>query len=172
MLRVSTEGGKLERPIHKPVQLPPVILLQTLLKPSMGKQGFMPPHICIAPLRLCRGLKTLQRLQGTFTSHSVILKTLWFFRVICPGVGLLGHMAVSAFHFLRTLHTVHSGCPIYAPATALTVFSRASPAFTVYRPFDDIISDVCEVIPHCSFERGGMVDGGRLKRSRYMDTYS
>ena len=34
----------------------------------------------------------------------------WFPQCVCPGVGLLGHMAV-LFRFLRNLHTVlHSGC--------------------------------------------------------------
>ena len=35
----------------------------------------------------------------------------WFPQCICPGVGLLGHMAVLFPVFLRSLHSVlHSGC--------------------------------------------------------------
>uniref|UniRef100_A0A8C6C935 Uncharacterized protein n=1 Tax=Monodon monoceros TaxID=40151 RepID=A0A8C6C935_MONMO len=36
---------------------------------------------------------------------------LWFSLGICPVVGLLGHMVILFFSFLRNLHTVlHSGC--------------------------------------------------------------
>ena len=54
--------------------------------------------------------------------------------------------------FLRNLHTIfHSGC--IPPAMQVGfLFSTPSPAFIVYRLFDDGHSDWCEVIFHCSFD--------------------
>ena len=73
---------------------------------------------------------------------------------ICPGVGLLGHMVVLFLVFWGTsiLFSIVVA-PIYIPINSVRGFllSRPSPAFTVYRFFDDGHSDQCEVIPHCSF---------------------
>ena len=43
---------------------------------------------------------------------------------------------------------------IYIPTTVLegSLFSTSSPAFIVCRFIDDVHSDRCEVIPHCSFD--------------------
>ena len=58
--------------------------------------------------------------------------------------------------FLKNLHTVfHSGCYQFTfPPTVQehSLFSTPSPAFIVYRLFDDGHSDWCEVISHCAFD--------------------
>ena len=44
-------------------------------------------------------------------SAAMCLFQIWFPQCVCPGVGLLGHMAVHISSFLRNLHTLlHSGC--------------------------------------------------------------
>ena len=46
-----------------------------------------------------------------WTLGCICLFQLWFSLGICPVLGLLGHMVILFFSFLRKLHTVlHSGC--------------------------------------------------------------
>ena len=72
-----------------------------------------------------------------------------------PRSGIVGSYGGFIPSFVRNLHTVfHSGyinlhshqqCKCF-------LFSTPSPAFIIYRFFDDGHSDHCEVISHCSFD--------------------
>ena len=79
----------------------------------------------------------------------------WFPQSICLRVGLLSHMVVLLLVFKESPY-----CPpqwLYQLMASPTVqerslFSTPSPAFVVYRLFDDGHSDWCEMIPHCIFD--------------------
>ena len=70
-----------------------------------------------------------------------------------PSSGIAGCMAIFSLVCLRNLHTVlHSGCislHSHQQCKKGSFFSTPSPAFIVYRPFDDGHSDQCEMIPQC-----------------------
>ena len=71
-----------------------------------------------------------------------------------PRNGIAGSYDDSIFMFLRKIHTVSR---VVAPVYILTncswifLFSTLSSELIICRPFDDGLSDKCEVIPHCSF---------------------
>ena len=61
---------------------------------------------------------------------------------------MLDHMATLSF--LRNLYTLlHNVC---TNLQGSSLFSTPSTAFIIYRIFNDDHSDLCEVVPHCSFD--------------------
>ena len=81
---------------------------------------------------------------------------MFFFRGICPVMGLLHHMVV-LFLVFKKKSLYCSPLWLYQFAFPPTVqegslLSTASPEFIVYRFFDDGHSDHCEVIPYCNFD--------------------
>ena len=75
----------------------------------------------------------------------------WFPRVICLGVGLLGHM-VLLFLVLKGIFI--EAVSIYIPTDSARVFPFLHTLSSIYflRLFDEGHSDWCEVISHCSFD--------------------
>ena len=75
---------------------------------------------------------------------------------ICPGVGLLDHMVVLFLVFQETsLLFFIVASSVYIPTDSVEGFpflhtSLQQSLFVVF--FDDVLSDWCEVIPHCSFD--------------------
>ena len=69
--------------------------------------------------------------------------------------GFMYHMAALCLVFYGTsiLFSIVAS-PIYIPVNVWegSLFSTPSPAFAICRLFDDVRSDWCEVIPHCSFD--------------------
>ena len=65
---------------------------------------------------------------------------LWFSPDICPGLGLLNHMA--------SLQLVFKETSIEFSTVGVLSYIH-SPAFIVRRFFDGGYSDWCEMIPHC-----------------------
>ena len=80
----------------------------------------------------------------------------WFPQGIYLGVGLLGLMVVLFLVFSRNHHTIfHSGfinLHSHQQCKRVPFFSTPSPAFIVYRFFNEGHSDHCEVISHCTFD--------------------
>ena len=86
---------------------------------------------------------------GIHVSFKIIV-----FPDICPGVGLLDHMASLFLVFLRNSYCFPQWLHQFTfPPTVWedSVFSTLSPAFVICRLFNDGHSDQCEVIPHFSF---------------------
>ena len=80
---------------------------------------------------------------------------LWFSPDICPGVGLLDHMVVLFFIFLRNVHTgFHSAYTNLHSHQQRegSLFSIPSPAFNVCRLFDDGHSEQYEVVPRYNID--------------------
>ena len=77
----------------------------------------------------------------------------WFPQGICLGVGLLGHMVVLFFKVFPYCVPQWLYQFTFPPTVQEhSLFSTPSPAFIVYRLFDEGHSDKCEVIAHCSFD--------------------
>ena len=74
---------------------------------------------------------------------------------ICPGVGLLDHMATLFLVFKGTsiLFSIVAA-PIYIPTIRVQgfLFSTSLPVFVICGLFDDSYSDRYEVISHCGFD--------------------
>ena len=69
--------------------------------------------------------------------------------------GIAGHEAALFLFFLRKLHTVSTvAAPTYIPTNSVGSFPFLFILSKTYycRLFDDIHSDYCEVISHCSFD--------------------
>ena len=90
----------------------------------------------------------------------ICLFQFWFPQGIYLGVGLLGHMVV-LFLVFKGISIPDGICinlewlyQFTFPSTEQerSLFSTPSPAFIVYRFFDDGHSDWCEVISHCGFD--------------------
>ena len=74
---------------------------------------------------------------------------------ICPGVGLLDHMASLFLVFLRNSYCFPQWLHQFTfPPTVWEdpVFSTLSPAFVICRLFNDGHSDQCEGLPQCNFD--------------------
>ena len=84
--------------------------------------------------------------------------SLWIvvFSGYMPRSGIVGSYGNSIFSFLRELCTVFNcGCPSlhsYQQRRRVPFFSTPSPAFIIYRHFNDGHSGWYEVMPHCSFD--------------------
>ena len=75
---------------------------------------------------------------------------------ICPGVGLLDHMASLLLVFLRNsiLFSIVAA-PIYIPTSSvrmMVLFLHTLSSICYFRLFNGGHSDQCEVIPHFSFD--------------------
>ena len=81
--------------------------------------------------------------------------SIWFPQGICLGIRLLGHMVI-LFPVFKRISILSSivAISIYITTTVeeRSLFFTPSPAFIVYRLFDDDHSEWCEVIFHCSFD--------------------
>ena len=78
----------------------------------------------------------------------------WFSPDICLIVGFLGHMSVLFLVFRETsIWFPVVAVSVYIPTNSVGefLFPTPSPALIVCRFFDDIHSDWCYMIPHCSF---------------------
>ena len=89
--------------------------------------------------------------NGTHASLSVLVSSGYM-----PRSGIAGSYGGFIPNFLRNLHTVfYSGCihlHSHQQCNSIPSSPTPSPAFIVFRLFDDGHSDQCEVISHCSFD--------------------
>ena len=79
---------------------------------------------------------------------------LWFSQRMCPVVGLLGYMVVLFLVFKESPYCSPQWLyQLTFPPTVQEHFplTTRSPAFIVYRDFNDGHSDPCERITYCSF---------------------
>ena len=82
-----------------------------------------------------------------------------FFQDISPVVGLLAQTRVLLLLFKELPHSSQWSYQFTLPPGVhdSSLFSAPSPAFIVYRFFDDDCSDWCEIIPLCSFDLHSLI---------------
>ena len=105
------------------------------------------PFICLQYLSCFHILAVINSAAMNIGLHYYF--ELWFSLDICPGVGLLDHVVVLFLVFWESsiLFSIVV-VPIYIPTNSVGwfLFSTPSPAFIVYRLFDDGHSGWCKVV--------------------------
>ena len=70
-----------------------------------------------------------------------------------PKSGILDHMATFICSFLWNFHTAfHNGCTNLHSHHSVGMFLFSTPALPFVDFFSDVYSDLCEIVPHCSFD--------------------
>ena len=109
------------------------------------------PFICQWASRLlpCPIVNSAMMNTGVHVSFSTMVSSGYM-----PSSGIIGSHGGFTLSFLRNFHLVlHSVYQFTFPPTVQEgpLFSTLSPAFIVYRFFDNGHSNQCKLIPYCSF---------------------